>query len=455
VPVFQSPGITSGIDVNSLVTQLVASERAPTELRLNRSDEKIKTQVTALGQFKGALSSLLSSLASLKSESVFQVRSAQSGAEDNFSATATAAAVPGTYGVQVLAVASAHKLRTAVIAAGASTPIGTGTLTLSVGGNSFDVVIDGTNNTLTGIRDAINAAPDNKGVRASIVKSTAGAVLTLTANETGAAKALRVTQAGGDGNLAPLVYDPGVLTNMTEDAPAQDASIEVDGLAATSAGNTFSDIIDGVTITVTAADVGNVHSLTISNDSKAVVEKLKKAITDFNAAAVTIAQLRRYNPTTKEAGPLLGDAMLRGVESRLRNIVADTVSSGTEPYNSLASVGITTQQDGTLKLDESRLAAAMSANFDAVGKLFGSANGVAARMHAFLDDQLKADAALTTRTNALNDQRRVNDRDRERLDVRMKAVEERYRKQFSSLDTVLAGLQQTSAFLAQRLGASG
>lgn len=452
MPVFQSPGITSGIDVNTLVTQLVAAERLPVESRLNRSDDKIKTQVTALGQLKGALSALLSSLANLKSESVFQVRKTASSSEDTFIATAGAGASPGSYGIEVLAAASAHKLRTAVIPAGASAPVGTGTLTLSVGTQSFDVVIDDSNKTLTGIRDAINAAPDNKGVRAAIVKSAAGAILSLSVNETGAAKALRVTQAGGDGGLAPLVYDPGTLTNMAVDTPAQDASIRVDGLAATSAGNTFADIIDGVTITVKAADAGNVHTLTISNDTDAVLEKVKKVITDFNAAAVTMSQLRKYNPTTKEAGPLLGDAMLRGVESTLRNMVADTVSSGTPPYDTLASIGVTTQQDGTLKLDEGKFKAALAASFDAVGKLFGSANGAAARMHAYLDAQLKSDAALTTRTDALNDQRRLNDRERERLEVRMKAVEARYRRQFSALDTVLAGLQQTSSFLAQRLG---
>jgi flagellar hook-associated protein 2 len=450
----QSPGIASGLDVNSLVSQLVAAERAPTELRLNRSDEKIKTQVSALGLLKGAMSSLLASLAALKSESAFQVRKTASSAEDSFTATATAAAAPGDYSVEVLSTATAHKLKSGLIAGGSSAVIGTGTLTLAVGAQSFEVVIDGTKNTLAGIRDAINAAPDNKGVRASIVNSSGGAVITLTANDTGAAKTLRVTQSGGDGGLAALVYDPPTLANLTEVVAAADASINVEGFNSTSAGNTFSNVIDGVTITVKAADVGNIHTLNVANDAEATVEKVKKVVTDYNAAMVTMGQLRRYNPTTKDAGPLLGDAMLRGIETTLRNAVSDSVSTATAAFNTMASIGITTQQDGTLKLDESKLNSALSSSFDAVGKLFGSTAGVAARMHAFIDTQLKTDAPINSRTDALNSNKRINDRDRERLEARMTAVELRYRRQFSALDTVLAGLQQTSAFLAQRLGAS-
>jgi flagellar hook-associated protein 2 len=314
------------------------------------------------------------------------------------------------------------------------------------------VTIDTTKNTLAGIRDAINAALDNKGVRAAIINSTGGAVLTLTSTNTGLAKALRVTQSGGDGGLAALVYDPGVTTNLTEVAPARDASIKVEGFSATSAGNSFANVIDGVTINVVAAEPGTIKTLTVSNDNSAAVDNVKKFVQDFNAAVATMSQLRRYNPTTKDAGPLLGDAMLRGIEANLRGMIADKVPGATTPYDSLSSIGITTQLDGTMRLDESKLSSALGASFDAVGKLFGLAAGVGAKMHTYLDTQLKSDAVISTRTDGLNGQRRLNDRERDVLEARMKSVEQRYRKQFSSLDTVLAGLQQTSAFLTQRLG---
>ena len=454
MPVFQSPGIASGIDVNTLVTRLVDAERAPAQTRLDRSDSRIKTQVSALGQLKGSWSALLASLAKLKTEAAFQIHKADSSDKDVFTATATETAAPGNYGVEILAVASAPKLTSGLIAGGSTAVIGTGDLTIAVGAAAFTVTIDATNNTLAGIRDAINAANDNKGLRATIINTTGGAVLTLTGANTGAANALRVTRAGGDGGLDALVYDPGVLTNLTQSVAAADASIKVEGFAASSATNTFANIIDGVTINVAAAEPGTVKTLTISNDSGAAVDNVKKFVQDFNAAVVVMSQLRRYNPSTKDAGPLLGDAMLRSAEATVRGMVADAVAGATALYDTLSSVGITTQQDGTLKLDETKLNNALKASFGAIGKLFGSATGVGARMYAYLDTQLKADAPITTRTDSLNDQKRLNDRDRDILDARMKSVEQRYRKQFSALDTVLAGLQQTSAFLSQRLGSS-
>ncbi len=452
MPIFQSPGIASGIDVNALVTKIVAAERAPTQLRLDRSDNKIQTQISALGQLKGSMSALLARLAELKTEAAFQVRNAVSSDESVFTATATSAAIPGSYEVEVVETASAHKLKSGLIAGGASTVIGTGTLTIGVGANSFSMTIDGTHNTLAAIRDAINAAPDNKGVRAAIITTTAGAVLTLSSNDTGAAKALRVTQTGGDGGLSALVYDPGVLTNLTETAAARDASINVEGFAVSSASNSFANVIDGVTINVTGSDAGTAKTLTINNDGTAAVDKVKKFVQEFNVAVGIMAALRKFNPTTKDAGPLLGDAMLRGIESSLRGMVSGNVTGASAFFDTLASVGVTTQQDGSLKLDETKLNNALTTSFDSVGKLFGSSGGAAARMHAYLDTQLKSDAQIATRTDTLNTQKRVNDRDRGSLDLRMKSVEASYRRQFSALDTVLAGMQQTSSFLAQRLG---
>ncbi len=452
MPVFQSPGIASGLDVNTLVTKLVDAERAPAKARLDRADNKIRSQVSALGQLKGSWSALQTTLDKLKTVAAFQIHKADSSDTDAFTATATESAAPGSYGVEILATAAAHKLTSNLMAGGSATVVGTGNLTVAVGGNAFTMTIDATNNTLAGIRDAINAAPDNKGVRAAIINTSGGAVLTLTAANTGAANTLRVTQAGGDGGLAALVYDPGVLTNLTQSVAARDASIKVEGFAATSATNTFANIIDGVTINVAMAAPGTVTTLTVSNDTSATVDNVKKFVQDFNAAIVVMSQLRRYNPTTKEAGPLLGDAMLRGVETTVRGMIADSVVGATAPYDSLSSVGITTQADGTLQLDETKLNTALGTNFDAIGKLFGSATGVGARMAAYFAAQLQSDAPITSRMDSLNTQKLRNDRDRASLDARMLSVEQRYRKQFSSMDTILAGLQQTSAFLAQKLG---
>jgi flagellar hook-associated protein 2 len=242
----RSPGISSGLDVNAIVAQLVAAERAPAAQRIQRQDTKLATQISALGALKGALGNLQSSVNPLKTESAFQTRTVASSSESIVSGTATASAASGSFAVEVLQLASAQKIITGAIAGGAGAVIGTGTLTVSMGANAFDVVIDDSNNSVTGIRDAINGAANNTGVRATIINTADGARLVLTARDTGAANAIRVTQAGGNGGLATLVYDPPTTTsNYTELEPAQDAQIRVEGFDITSATNTITGAVDG------------------------------------------------------------------------------------------------------------------------------------------------------------------------------------------------------------------
>ena len=127
-----------------------------------------------------------------------------------------------------------------------------------------------------------------------------------------------------------------------------------------------------MTITLLDAEPGETFTLTIANDTAATTGRIKNFVDQYNALAKTIAALRSYEPATKKAGPLLGDAMLRGIEGELRTKLTDTVSGLTGSYQSLASIGITTEKDGTLKLDAAKLNAAMTSNYDGVAALFGS-----------------------------------------------------------------------------------
>jgi flagellar hook-associated protein 2 len=449
----RSPGISSGLDVNSIVQQLVTAERAPAAQRIQRQDTRLATQISALGALRGSLSNLQSTVDPLKSERAFQVRTTSTTDEKILTGSAESTAAAGSFEIEVVQLASAQKIAANPIAGGSAAVVGTGTLTLTVGSNSFDVLIDGTRNTLAGIRDAINDATNNRGVRATIVNTVDGARLVLTAANSGAANGLRVAQSGGDGGLAVLAYDPpGSVANYTELDPARDALVRVEGFDVTSATNTISNAIDGVTINAVKAAPGETQVLTIANDTKAATDRIKKFVTDFNSTANTLASLRRFNPTTREAGPLIGDALLRSVEADIRRQIAAPATSAAPPYTTLASIGITTTKEGTLQIDETRLNAAVSADFDAIGRLFGSADGVGARLDAALDKVLQADAQLANRTTNMQTQRRVLDNDRAALDRRMEAVEARYRAQFTALDTALAGLQSTSSFLTQQLG---
>jgi flagellar hook-associated protein 2 len=164
-----------------------------------------------------------------------------------------------------------------------------------------------------------------------------------------------------------------------------------------------------------------------------------------------MAKLRAFDPATRIGGPLLGDAMLRGIEASLRREISNRVAAATAPYDTLAGVGITTNSDGTLKLDETRLSNALRAGFDVVGQLFGSDNGIAARLYGIVDAAIRGDGQVTTRTERLQRDKRSIDQDRVALDRRMESVERRYRAQFIAMDSLLAQLQSTGSYLAQQL----
>ena len=449
----QSQGIGSGLDVAGLVAKLVAAEKAPRQTQITRAQTATVTTISALATLKGAMSTFNDSLATLKSEDVFSARSATSSVPDVFSVTATSDAVSGSYDVEVENRASAHQLTSKEFASGASQVVGTGTLSIAVGDENFSVTIDDTHKTLAQIRDAINSATDNKDlVSATIVNAADGAHLVLSAQSAGEANKISVAQSGGDGGLAGLEYNPLLTTNYTQQREAKDAVIYVAGFKHTSTTNTFEDAIDGVTITLLKADEANqTRTLTIDKDTASTTARIKKFVESYNALEKQIAALRSYDPDTKKAGPLIGDAMMRGIETDLRNKLTSVVGGLTGTYQSLASVGVTTQKDGTLSLDADKLSKALGADYDGVAKLFGSENGVARRLASSLDAFLATDAQINTRTKTLNAKSVSLQKEQADLEVRMAEVEKRYNAQFNALDSLLSNLSSQSAFLTQQL----
>lgn len=447
-----SSGLGSGLDINSLVTQLVAAEKSTKQKQITRSQTSTVTSISALATLKNAMSTFNTALAPLKTVEIFSARSATSSDQEFFTASSTNEATPGVYDVQIESLASAHQISSNAFSEGQTHVVGTGTLTITVGDESFEIAIDDSNNQLGQIRDAINDATDNDDlVTATIVNAADGAHLVLSSVASGADNAIEVSQAGGDGGLAALEYNPSLTTNYKQLREARNTEAYIAGELHSSATNTITDAIDGVTITLLKADPGEVKTVTIANDTAATVGRVKSFVDGFNALAKQFATLRSYDPDTKRAGPLLGDAMLRSIEGELRKNIADPVSGATVAYQTLASVGITTQKDGTLTLDSDKLTAAMTADFDGVARLFGSEDGVAARLANALTPRLASDAEIDIRTKRLNQKSLALQKEQEALDARMLKVETRYRAQFNALDSLLAKMQSTSSYLTQQL----
>ena len=445
-----SPGLGSGLDINGLVTQLVAAERAPQQAQITRQQTSVVTEISALGSLKGALADFQAALAQLKTVDVFGVRSAKTSDDEVFTAAATTAAAAGSYDIEVEQIADAHQLSSTAFVGGSSVVVGSGTLTLNLGDVGFSVVA-ASGSSLADIRDAINRAPDNKGVRATIINATDGAHLVLSSTKTGAANAIRVSTDGGDGGLARLAYAPGNLANYTESHAAADSIVRIAGFEHRSADRTITGAIDGVTLSLIKAEPDTTLTLTVANDVTAATARVRNFVDRFNALQSQMASLRAYEPNTKSAGPLIGDALLRGIEEEVRRNVTGSVQGLTGTYQSLSSLGIKTTKTGTLELDGAKLKTALETNFDGVAAVFGSEQGIASRLSKALEPRLAAQGDLAIRTKRLTERTTALQKQQAQLETRLASIEERYKKQFSALDSLLSNMQSTSSYLTQQL----
>jgi flagellar hook-associated protein 2 len=445
-----APGIGTGLDIKSLVEQLVAAERQPLGRYLNLREAKANAQLSAYGQLKSALATFRDALADLTSLDEFQKRTAAVTPTGLLNATNSSAAAPGTYEIEVLALAGTHKLVSTPFAT-ADTVIGSGTLNLTVNGASASIAI-AADSTLADIRDVINDAEDNPGVKASIVTADDGAHLLLTGTRSGADYAISIDAVDAGSPLEALEFGAGTTNSLTQLAAAQDASAEIDGLAVTSATNTIAGAIEGVTLDLLEAEPGTLVRLSITNDQGAAADAVETFVEAYNALMTTVNQLTAYDPETRTAGTLINDPLTRGMKTSLRQALSSIVEATGASFQTLAEIGIATDSDGQLLLDESKLDAAIAEDFDAVGRLFADGDaGVAVRMDAVLDLLIDGDGRIPAREETIKSQLdRIRDR-QENLDLRMEVVRKRYERQFAAMDTLVAQLNQTSNFIAQQL----
>ncbi len=232
-----STGIGSGLNINGIVSSLTTDYGAAENSQLASQQTSLNAQVSAYGTFSSALDTLQATLTTLENPTQLAGFTATVADKTIASATTTSAAAQGTYSLEVQNLATAQTLTSAPLGSANST-VGTGTLTISVGGASTAINIDSTDNTLSGIAAAINSATNNPGVTASVITSSDGARLVLSGTTTGAGNTITVTQSGGDGGLSSLVYDPADnVTNLTQTQAAQDANYTLNGFAATSSSN--------------------------------------------------------------------------------------------------------------------------------------------------------------------------------------------------------------------------
>ncbi len=463
---------TTALDVPALVSQLMAVERRPIDT-LNARVSSYETKISSYGTLSSLVSSFQTAAKTLNTN--LQKVAATPSDASLLSASAGSTAVPGTYTVNVSKLAQSQNLvaagqasSTAAIGNGTATTVtfdlGTisgGTLTNGIysgatftsnGSGTKSITIDGTNNTLEGIRDAINSAA--AGVTATIVNDGSGTPyrLALTSTSSGASNSFKITTSGGDGTIDSLLgYDPEGTQNLTQTLAAQNADLTVNGIAITSASNTVSEAIQGVTLTLkntTAAP----SSLTVARDSTAINTAASGFVEAYNSLASQIKSRSAYGSDAKTAGTLAGDGTLRTMQDQLRSIFNTPASGGT--LTSLAQVGISFQKDGSLLLDSSKLDSAISTDFSDVTNLFSSSTGFATRLEDWATSTLGAGGLIDTRTQSLKEFVKNRNDEIDKLENQMSALEKKYIREYTNLNIMLSSMNSTSTFLSQQLGSS-
>lgn len=463
-----SSGLGSGLDIEGLIGKLMSVEQQPI-IRTQYKEAKETAKLSALGQVKSVLSSLQAAAAALDTPADFAASFKANVADTSIaSATTGTSAVAGSYNLEVLKLADVQKVATTGFASLSSAITAQAlpqTLTIDIGTTTFDangnptgftadeakkktITIDANNNSLEGLRDAINAA--KAGVSASIIND-GGATpyrLILTANSPGSTSSFRLS------GITDLNYDPGSGsgTNVTNVQHASDARIKLDGIAITSQSNVVTGAIEGVTLALTKANPGSTTKLTVAGDNSAIQNKITAFVKAYNDVLSTIKSQASYNSQTKVAGTLNGDATVRTIQSQLNGIITSSVAGGS--LTRLSEIGISFKRDGSLSFESSKLVAALSDPTKDVARLFvkdGARIGIASKLDTAITSMFASGGAITARTDGINASIKILDKRIETLKTRMSAIETRYRAQFTALDKTISSMNSTSAYLTQQL----
>ncbi|MBA2849145.1 flagellar filament capping protein FliD [Thermosulfuriphilus ammonigenes] len=456
-------GLVSGLDVDNIIQQLVELERRPIKL-LENQEEIYNVKLSAYGTLRAALNTLASEVSSLKNSSSFEAYQASSSDESILTVSTTGTPLPGSHEITVNRLATSQKLQSAAFSSSTAT-IGTGTLRITVSsGTPVDIEITSTNNSLSGIAQAINEA--NAGVSAQVVNDgTGNYYLLLSANQTGASNTITIDiDEDGDGvfneapdeqdttGLSALAYNSSV-TNMTETQAAQDAELIFDGLTVYRSSNTFSDLIEGVEISLVSADSTKTVTISISRDIASVKAKLATFVEAYNGVVSAFQELQKYDAATGETGALFGDATTTMMRTRLQRVTTTQVTSLPAEVNSLAAIGIAFNEDGKLEVDDTRLTEVLQNYPDQVSTLFtDSTNGLMVKLDSTLDSFLnETDGAITSREDGIQESLDRIAKRKEVLEERISRYEERLRKQFNNLELILGQYQQTSDYLSRQI----
>ena len=461
-----SLGIGSGLDLNSIVDKLTALERRPlTQLQNNARD--LQTRVSSFGKMQSLFSGLQDASNALSNSSLWTKSQATSSNASAVTATGGSNASAGNYTVQVDKLASMQTLASGNVFTSASALVGAGTLNVQLGGfdataglftpkdgaAAVDIEVTDTD-TLQSVRDKINAS--SAGITASLITDASGVRLSLASKTTGAANGFQITSSSADpAGLDRLSYNPAGGGGMQLKQAAGDAQATVNGIAVVSTTNELSGVIDGLTLGLRQETTTPV-TVSLAQDTESLIKAVRSFAEAYNALASFISEQTKFDAASKSGGPLQGDSAANALTSRLRSVL-NTPSGASTAFARLSDVGLQLQRDGTLKVDDTKLNAAV-ARRDELQKAFANndvANpenaGFARRYAQLASTVLSIDGLLTTRADSLRKAVTLNTDEQAKVNDRADRFQANLVKQYTAMDANLQRLNALSSYVTQQI----
>lgn len=461
-----SPGIASGIDVKSIVSQLVELERAPLK-SLQTQGASLQSKVSVYGSLKSMATALGDAADKLAQPANWSSVSATSSDNTAVGVTATGTAARTSLSVEVQRLAKAQSTASSAVAK--DSPVGSGTLSIQLGSwasGSFaagsaaavDVSV-AADDSLSDIAAKINDA--EAGVSATVLRDASGERLLIRSNETGEVNGFRIQVTDDDGSgtdangLSRLAYDPGTASGMSLSQAGLNAQATINNVAISSASNTLSDSLPGMTLTLVKETTAPVE-IQVNTDEAAIKKNIEAFVNAYNTINDLLKTTTKYDPATKVAGTLQGDSTAVGLQNALRGMMRSVTASS--PFSRLADVGIEAQLDGKLTIDSAQLDKAMD-NLQGLQSLFtasgsgsgGTDQGFGLKVKAFTDGLVSANGSLNTKNKSLQEAIKRNSRDQERVNERAARAETRLLAQYNAMDAAVGQLNSLNAFVAQQI----
>jgi flagellar hook-associated protein 2 len=445
-------GAGSGVDTRKLAESLVDAERAPRKALIDAKLERAESRISGYGAVRFALSSLKDAFAALNDTSDFASITSRNSQPAALGITAGPLARPGSYTVEVSALASAQRSASAGFAS-ASTA-----LNAANAGAAFDLTVSvngGAAQTISVTGATVPPATTPAGVTvADVVRAIDDAGLGLDAElvNVGGASPYRIVVTGATGAAAGFTLTSAAadLDFATGLSTATDASLTVNGMAVSSASNSLVDVVPGVTLELySPTTAGTPARVDLSRDTSGVRQKIEALVSAYRDFEDTLTVLGDRDSTVEEfGGALAGDQLVSTLRGQLRSMLLDTSSSPGSTITAGRDIGLSFDRDGVLQLDSARLSQALQSNFDQVVTVFTAnaegqsvfspaAGGVAGDAVKRLDRMLRSDGLVARNTAAARDEVGRQQAALKLLEERMSGLLERYTRQFSIMESIV------------------